>query len=207
MVRLIVFDLGKVLVNFDFNIAVRRLKERCPVDMVRAYSLFKNSDLAENWDKGEIPPETFFATIQKEMRLSVTQAEFRDIWNGIFTEKTDMIELARSLNRNNRVYVLSNVNPWHAEHLRKTYPWLGEFDGFIASCDVKLVKPDPAIFRLVLKKTGTAPGEVFYVDDIAEHVRAARKLGIDGHVFKGASGLVEELNKRNLLEDGAGPAG
>ena len=197
--RLILLDVGKVLIDFDFRIAVKNLQKLFPVDMFKVVRLFKTSSLADDWDKGLISPEQFFRQVQKEMGLPIDMDRFASIWNGIFTEKPEMIALAQSLNQNYKVFLLSNTNPWHAEYLRKNFPWTTRFDGFIASCEVRLLKPDPEIYRLALKKAGAAAEETFYIDDMSENVRAAKKLGMGVHLFSGHPALLADLRKKNLV--------
>lgn len=197
MIKFFIFDLGKVLIDFDFKFAVQKLRKSGSIDWKKIPALFRNSSLSEKWDKGLLSSQEFYDAIQKELRLSIQMSEFISIWNDIFTEKREMIELARFLNRKNKVFILSNTNPWHADHIRNNYQWIKEFE-FIASCDVKLLKPDPEIYRLTLKKAGHEPSETIYVDDIKEYADSARTLGIDAILFKSTRQLLRELKKRNI---------
>jgi putative hydrolase of the HAD superfamily len=198
MTRLVLFDVGKVLIDFDFAIAVRRLRDLFPVNLAKMIAFFRNSPLVENWDRGLVSPEYFFREVRREMNLPIEMERFAGIWNEIFTEKVDVISLALSLKKNYKVVLLSNTNPWHASHLRKNYPWIKLFDAFVASCEVSLLKPDPEIFKLALRKANVEPGEAFYIDDAPENVRAAKKLGIDSHRFRNFEGLMREVKKRRL---------
>jgi putative hydrolase of the HAD superfamily len=198
MIKLVLFDLGKVLIDFDFKIALEKLRQRCSLNWIKVHSLFRDSRLAEEWDKGLLAPEEFFATIQKELKLPLDMEEFKAIWNGIFAEKKDMIDLALSLTKKKKVVILSNTNPWHADYLRKNFFWLRSFQGMIASCDVKLMKPDPAIYRKALELASVEPAETLYIDDIPEFVKVGRQLGMDAILFKGHSQLLEDLKSRNL---------
>ena len=198
--RLILLDVGKVLIDFDFRIAVKNLQKLFPVDMLKMVRLFKTSSLADDWDKGLLSPEQFFREVQREMDLPIDMERFASIWNGIFTEKRKMIELARSLNQNYKVFLLSNTNPWHAEYLRRNFSWTTGFDGFIASCEVRLLKPDPEIYKLALKKAGAGAEDTFYIDDVPENVRAAKKLGMETHLFTHYESLLDDLRKKNLID-------
>lgn len=198
MTKLILFDLGKVLVDFDFSVAVQRLHKICTFNPLKLYALFRNSDLAYSWDRGGVEPEAFFQTIQKEMKFPISQEQFMPLWNEIFTEKKEMVSLALSLQSRYKVWILSNTNVWHAAYLKEHYPWMGRVDGFVASCDVKMMKPDRKIYELVLEKAGAAAGETVYIDDIPEYVVAARNLGIDGIQFKNYNKLCDELKRRNI---------
>lgn len=198
-IKLFIFDLGKVLVDFDFSVAVKRIEKLCPVNPLKLAALFQRSELAEHWDKGILPPEQFYQWVQKEMNFPVGIEEFIPIWNEIFSENEEMIFLAKSLKHNYQVVVLSNTNPWHARYLEQRYSWLKDFDDFIASCDVHLLKPDTRIFDLVLKKRGAMPSETIYIDDIEKNVEGAMSLGINGLVFKSFPSLKKDLLSRGII--------
>ena len=199
MTRAVIFDLGRVLIDFDFKIAVERLKKRCPVDMLKLLTFFSLHSPAVDFDRGTLDETAFFAAIQKELNFPVSMEEFTGFWNEIFTEKREMVELAKGLRKKMKVGILSNTNPWHVGHLREKHGWVFEFDAFVASCEVKLMKPDPEIYRLILRKLGVGPEDAFYVDDIEKNVAAARELGMDAVRFTGYESFFEEVKKRGLL--------
>ena len=72
------------------------------------------------------------------------------------------------------------------------------FDAFIASCDVQLLKPDEKIFKLALEKADVLPSETIYIDDLAENVQSAKKMGMDAILFKGYQHLVAQLEDRGI---------
>ena len=122
MVKLFIFDLGKVLIDFDFKIAVKKLMPYGKIDPMGIFHLFRNSQLTHNWDKGLVPPEEFFSELKKDLHLSIGMKEFIPIWNDIFTEKKEMIDWALSLRKKYNVVILSNTNIWHVEHLKIESP-------------------------------------------------------------------------------------
>lgn len=199
MIKAVIFDLGRVLIDFDFKIAVERLKKRTPVDMIKLLTFFSAHSPAVDFDRGVIQENDFFSAIQKEMNLPVSMEEFIGFWNGIFTENREMMELAKSLKGKYKIGILSNTNPWHVRHLRAKHGWVFDFDAFVGSCEVKLMKPDPEIYKLILRKLGVKPEESFYVDDIAENVAAAKKAGMDAVRFKDYESFFEEAKKRDLI--------
>lgn len=198
MIKTVIFDLGKVLVDFDFKIAVGRLGDFGLVNPIKVYNLFRNSDLAEKWDKGFMPPEEFYETIRSELDLKLTMREFIPIWNEIFAENAKMIALARGLAKDKKVLLLSNTNPWHADYIRKHFRWVHELHGFIASCDVQMMKPDAKIYRHALGKAKAKPQETFYIDDLEENVEAALSLGIAAHRFESYERLLREMKKLKI---------
>src|SRR3989344_3765349 len=170
MINAIIFDLGRVLIDFDFRIAVERLKKRCSVDMFKLLSFFGAHSPAKDFDRGMIDEKEFFTKIQEEMNFPISMEEFIGFWNEIFTEKKEMVALAKSFKGKYKVGILSNTNAWHVAHLKRKHAWVFQFDAFVGSCDVKLMKPDPEIYKLTLKKLGVKPEEAFYTDDIAENI-------------------------------------
>lgn len=194
--KLFIFDLGKVLIDFDFSIAIRNLEKYGKVNPLKVFSLFRNSQLAQDWDRGLLESEKFFEIVKKELDLKIQMDTFIPIWNNIFTEKKEMIELVSCLCKKVPVVVLSNTNPWHASYLRENYPWLVELNGFIASCDVHLLKPDPELFKLVLKNYSVKAKETFFVDDLKENVVAAKSLGIEAVLFKDWNQFKSNLKQR-----------
>jgi len=169
------------------------------VNVVKLVSLFMNSTLADEFDRGVLPERTFFARIQKKMRLPLSMEEFKGYWNEIFTENKLMVDLVHDLKKTHKVGFLSNTNAWHVAHLRKNHRWIFGFDAFVASCEVRMMKPDPKIYRLALEVAGAKPEETFYLDDIPENVTAARKIGMDAVQFKSHKETLKELKNRNIL--------
>ena len=197
--KLLIFDLGKVLVDFDFSIAIRNLEKFGVLNPLKVFSLFRDSKLSQGWDKGLLEPEKFFEILRKELELKIQMDEFIPIWNNIFTEKKEMIEIVTSLHKKYPIVVLSNTNPWHASYLREHCFWLNELNGFIASCDVHLLKPDPELFKLVLKNYSVKAKETFFVDDLKENVVAAQSLGMEAVLFKELNQFNSDLKQRSIL--------
>ena len=198
MIKLVILDLGKVLIDFDFAIAIRRLQRRFTVNVVKLAALFRTSSLADDFDRGKLSERQFFETIQKEMNFPISMGDFTLYWNKIFTEKKEMVDLAHKLKKKYPITILSNTNPWHVAHLRKNHRWVFEFNDFVASCEVKLMKPDPEIYRTALKRARARPEETFYIDDAAENVEAAQKLGMDAVRFRDYPSILKEIKMRNL---------
>ena len=99
-------------------------------------------------------------------------------------------------------YELHALTNWSAETFpfaRGRFAFLDWFQSILVSADVGLIKPDPAIFRLLLERMGRTAAECVYIDDNARNVAAAAALGFDAIAFEGAARLREELGRRSLL--------
>jgi 2-haloacid dehalogenase len=96
-------------------------------------------------------------------------------------------------------YALTN---WSAEtfhHARERYRFLEDFTDVLVSGELGLAKPDPAVYRALLRRTGTAPAETFFTDDSARNVAGARAVGIDAVRYTGAGALRADLVTRGVL--------
>ena len=100
-------------------------------------------------------------------------------------------------------YALTN---WSAEtfhHARRQFSFLAEFTAVLVSGELRLVKPDPAIYAELLRRTGTRPEETFFTDDSARNVAAAGAAGLDAVVYTDADRLRHQGHPRRVKTDGA----
>jgi 2-haloacid dehalogenase len=96
---------------------------------------------------------------------------------------------------------LHALTNWSAETFpfaRGRFAFLDWFESILVSADVGLIKPDPAIFRLLLERIGRAAAECIYIDDNARNVASAAALGFDAIAFEDVPRLREELGRRGL---------
>ena len=193
-----IFDLGRVLLDFDFSMAERILQKHHGVDPKKMQRLLEDVELLHAWDKGVMTSDEFYKKLCDTFEIELPFDELQTIWNEIFTEKKEMIALARNILRQKKAIILSNINPWHADYIRRQYAWIKEFGEFVTSCELNLRKPDPEIFLWAMKKHGAAASHTLYLDDIAEFVQSARTVGIDGIVFQDHAQLSKEFHKRGL---------
>ena len=97
-----------------------------------------------------------------------------------------------------RLLLLSNTNAIHYEMLEANYPILRHFEVRILSHEVGAMKPDPKIYRAAIAGAGCRPEEIFFTDDIAEFVEAARRQGIDAAQFSSLPQLERDLKARGI---------
>jgi FMN phosphatase YigB (HAD superfamily) len=89
--------------------------------------------------------------------------------------------------------LLSNIHPAMIAYLRENFEWLELFDFKTFSAEVRLIKPDPAIYEHTLRGLGVRAGETLFVDDREINVLAARELGIHTVQFRSVEQLRREL--------------
>jgi putative hydrolase of the HAD superfamily len=115
-----------------------------------------------------------------------------------------MMEWVRTLKeRGLKVAVLSNMPIEISRHMRAGAPWFPEFDYVCFSAEVKLSKPDAAIFHACLEVLRAQPGECLFIDDREENVEAARALDLHALRFDSVAQLAEDVRPFSLVPPGA----
>jgi len=198
-IKVVIFDLGKVIVDFDHMRICKNLSRHCTFGPDRIYDLIFNSGLEAKFDKGMISEENFYLSIKKEVLLNIEKEKFKEIWTNIFTLNPDITELISSLKNRYKLLCLSNTNSWHFNHCMQEFPILENFDGFILSYKVGKTKPNSIIFKEAVQKGGARPSECVYIDDIIEYVEAARQMGMNGIHFRTIEKLKKELSNLDIL--------
>ncbi len=208
MYKAVIFDLGKVLVHFDFRRGSRQLEGLCPYPAAEIPKRIAPTDLVRRFETGLIEPRHFVTELSKALDLRVEYEQFCEIWGSIFTECLVPEAMLEGLAARYRLLLLSNTNALHFETIRKKYPLLRHFHDLVLSYEVQAMKPQPEIYLAALKRAGCQPDECFYTDDIAEFVEGARRVGIDAVQFHSAEELKRELALRRIeWEDGRKKAG
>jgi putative hydrolase of the HAD superfamily len=199
MHKAIIFDLGKVLIQFDFKRGYRALEGLCPYTAAEIPRRLGGTDLVERFETGLVEPRDFVDQVSRILDLPLDYDRFCEIWSCIFTETLLPESLLEALAARYRLLLLSNTNALHFAMLRATYGHLlRHFHDLILSYEVRAMKPQPEIYRVALERAGCLPGECFYTDDIADYVEAARHLGIDAVQFESRQQIEREMRERGI---------
>jgi len=201
VIKTILFDLGNVIIPFDFKRAYSRLQPLCnyPVTEISA-RMRTNTGLLRRFETGQISPEQFVEEFASALELRIDYDEFCAMWSSIFLPEPFIEEsLLVNLRERHRLMLLSNTNAIHFEMIQATYPLLRHFDHCVLSYKVGSLKPEPKIFEDAIAHAGCAASECFFIDDLAPNVEAARAHGIDAVQFESAAQLEHELKARGLL--------
>ncbi len=181
-------DLGNVLINFNHNIAVKKILRLMPKNEQDIYQLFFDSGLTKGYEEGKISSIEFFKKVKGSLELDINYNKFLPIWNDIFFEvplNKKMQNLLKAVKGKYKLVMISNINETHYKFLKKKMPIFGEFDKLILSYEIGFRKPAQEIYDAALKSVNTAPSKAFYVDDRADLIEAALGYGIKGMAFDG----------------------
>jgi putative hydrolase of the HAD superfamily len=198
MYKAIIFDLGNVLVQFDFARWRQALEGFCPYAAAEIRRRIAATDLVERFETGLIEPPDFVAQLSRILALHMDYAEFCKLWSSIFTDPLVPEAMLEGLAARYRLVLLSNTNAIHFETIRENYPLLRHFHDRILSYEVHAMKPRREIFQAALDRCGCRPEECFYTDDIAAYVEAAQRLGMDAVQFESLPQLERELKARGI---------
>jgi glucose-1-phosphatase len=193
----IIFDLGKVLIDFDHRIATAKLAPLSRMPAEEIYSLFFDSKLTKQFEEGQIEPGEFYGKVKRILKLKLRYEQFVPIWNQIFflsEDNREVYALARKLKESYTVSMLSNINALHFAYIKEHFPIFDAFHHVFTSYELGHMKPDPRIYSIVLKQLNVKPGEVFYTDDRAELIEKARTMGIRAYQYTGVAQLKKDLS-------------
>lgn len=199
MYKTVIFDLGRVLINFDFARGYRALQPLCPYSAEEIPKRLATTHLVQDFETGLVEPHRFVAQMSAILDFSIDYDGFCAIWSSIFAETLVPESLLETLAARYRLILLSNTNAIHFQMVRETYPLLRHFHDYILSYEVKAMKPRREIFDRAIERAGCRAQECFYTDDILDYVEAARRLGIDAEQFRGADPLLSDLRARSIL--------
>lgn len=202
MVKAIIFDLGKVIIPFDFSRGYAAMAPLCRYPEAEIRGRIGETDLVRRFESGLIEPEDFVRQLSERLELRTDYAGFCEIWSSIFLPDTLIPEsMLEGLKKRYRLVLLSNTNVIHFEMVRKAYPLLRHFDAFVLSYEARAMKPSPLIYEKAVQEAGCQPEECFFTDDIAAYVEAAKRFGIDAVQFQSAEQLGSELKARGVRWD------
>lgn len=197
----IVFDLGQVLLPFDYNIfieAIDKYKQGLGKAFIDKYN--SNYNIHRDFERGKIPEEKFIRQMLNWLEHKITAEQFCRYWSSIFSLNNDVISLLPQLKKNYKLFLLSNTNSIHKKYGYEQYDFLNYFDRLILSHEVGYVKPEEQIYREVEKASQLASDEHIFIDDIKEYADAARLIGWDSIRFESYNQLKDELGVRGILK-------
>lgn len=180
MIKNVIFDLGKVLIEFDFDGFYTALghdpAERTLDEANGPILLF---------EAGKISKTVFFEEIKKIYGFDLSLKEFEILWCSVFSDAKEMIELARNISEKYNVFILSNTDEIHFPYIWKNFPELHFFGkNLMLSYELNSVKPEKEIFKNAIKKFNLIPSECVFIDDRPINVSVAEKLRMKGIVHQ-----------------------
>ncbi|WP_159084694.1 HAD family hydrolase [Dongshaea marina] len=181
MVANIVFDLGKVVVRWDPESLLAQCGIAPEQQTPLAQKLFSHSAWLEV-DRGTLATSQAAVLSSGELKLDLHQV--KQIYQAVapslepFPEMLSLIERLKKAGYS--LYVLSNMGLDSISHLRNQSNFLSQFDGILFSAECGHIKPEEAIYQLLLREFSLEPQTCLFIDDSKPNIEAAERLGIHG---------------------------
>jgi FMN phosphatase YigB (HAD superfamily) len=195
----VVFDLGKVLVDFDYGIAAAKISQRSRFSPAQVRELLDHSPLLYRFETGLMTNEEFYGEVCATCGFSGSMVEFGAAFADIFSEIKPMIALHAALRAGGvPTYIFSNTNDIAIGHIRSRFPFFSNFDGYVLSYQHGAMKPTAKIYEVVENETGQKGKAILYLDDRAENVEAGVGRGWQALLHETPDKTIPTLRKLGL---------
>ena len=176
--QVVVFDLGKVLLDFDYQIAARNLAARGTASAEMIHKFINQSPLLFRYETGLLTKDEFYTEICAATGFKGDAREFAEVFGNIFSPMTSMIELHSALRQKGiPTFIFSNTNELAVAHIRERYPFFHHFDGYVFSHEHGAMKPQAKLYEVVERATNRRREQILYIDDRAENIAAGAERG------------------------------
>jgi HAD superfamily hydrolase (TIGR01509 family) len=197
----VVFDLGKVLVDFDYNIAATRIAAASKLSPPEVQEFLDHSPLLYRYETGLLNKQQFHGEICQRTGFTGDLEEFSRIFADIFSPMDEMIALhARLRKQGIPTFIFSNTNDIAIDQIRTHFPFFHEFDDYILSYEHGAMKPNPKLYEVVEKVSGRSGAQLVYLDDRLENVEAGIARGWHGIHHQDPPRSIAALRKHQLLD-------
>lgn len=194
--RAVIFDYGMVLTAPPDPNAFAHLQRITGLDAPRLNELYWADRHA--YDEGKLTGRQFWQKLALVAGLAMTADQIDELndWDARMwtTENPPMLAWQKQLKeRALKTAILSNMGDNVHQRMMREFAWLSHFDVLVWSYQLKMAKPDLAVYHYVLKELETEPAEAFFIDDKIANIEAARALGMRAHLFSTPERLREDL--------------
>lgn len=196
--KFVYFDLGKVMVEFDHQIAVQNLENLSGCQASEIESAVFTSGLQDQFETGLVDGDVYAATINRALGTALSAEEIAEAVSAIFTLNDPILAALEKLQQAKvPMGVLSNTCEAHWQWIvRQAWAIPGDwFRETVLSYEVQSMKPDSKIYEVCEAKAKCDPGAIFFTDDRLENVQAAQSRGWTTHLFRSAEELCSSLDE------------
>ncbi|MFL0683073.1 putative hydrolase of the HAD superfamily [Algoriphagus aquaeductus] len=198
-VDFLIFDLGNVIIDIDYERTFRLIKSKIPTALHEKVDFFYLTDFHKAYEKGLIDSPSFRNEVRAYFDQEWSDGEVDEIWNSLLGNiPSYRIDLVKKLKEKYQLGVLSNTNEIHIqgvyellnrEHQLDNFDSL--FDWVFYSHEMGLAKPSVEIYEKLVVELGTSPDRVLFFDDLLANVEGARKIGIHAIQVTGPEVLLD----------------
>lgn len=195
MIKLIAFDFGGVLYTWDKSKLLKDLAKELktkPGSVDNAWGKYISS-----FEKGKITEKQFWTRFLKFLNIKHSHQRLTQVVLKQFKPINKNIVLLKKLKKHHHIALLSNHTDW-IDYLEKKYHFRQWFDFLVISKEQHCSKPEPAIFKLLIKKSKVKPSEIVFIDDYIDYQKAVEKAGLNFIFYSNHNLLVKQLKKLGI---------
>lgn len=191
MIKLIIFDVGGVILHFNDEIYKHTLSKKFQISYTAISKVI--DPILLDMDIGKSSMTHLEKTMKEKFNLSKNDLAWNSTYQRIAKVDPKMISLIRKLSRKYEIAMLTNTCRSRYVYALHKFIDKGLFDGRFASCYLGMRKPDAGIFTHVLKIMNCKAQEALFIDNMSINVLGANKVGIRGITFKNSAQLINEM--------------
>jgi glucose-1-phosphatase len=193
----LLFDLGRVVIDIDFNLAFAKWAEYACCDQAVIAQRFSYDDAYKRHERGEIDADEYFTALRLALGVEIPDTQLLEGWNAIFIgEMPGISPLLADAARRFPLYAFSNSNREHELCWSRRFTGvLRYFREIYVSSTIGLRKPEAEAYNYVVKAIGTSAERIVFFDDVLENVDAARACGLQAFQVKSATDVADAVAK------------
>jgi glucose-1-phosphatase len=200
LIKNIIFDLGNVLVNVHFDKFSKELLKAGVKEQV-FNELFYSKELKEKFESGSLSKSEFLQIIKQKLGVKISKKKFIEIFSDMFTEIPEMKKFITKIAGENKykLILLSNTNSFHFNYIKKKFDYIRLLKTFALSYKLKMIKPAPLIYEIVIKRYRLKANETLFTDDLDVNCKAAERAGFITICFKDYKTFKREFDRIKKL--------
>lgn len=199
MIQVIYLDLGKVIIDFDYCVAAREIEKLTPLSLAGIGQVLSDSELIQEYETGRVSSHEHYRKVCRMLQMDVSMEQFQRLWGSMFLPEPLLSEaLLEGLKQRYRLILLSNTNEIHFDYVIQKYPILRHIEERMLSYEVGCMKPHPEIFRIAIERAAVPPRDIFFADDRAENIEAAREAGLQAYQFHSEERLKQDMQRAGI---------
>ena len=199
--RAVVFDYGLVLSAPQDAVACQEMVQTTGLSP-EAFKHYYWSN-RDDFDRGAMYGPTYWEKIASDagIRLSAEQTSRLLVldaraWMSLNEPALAWAQQVRAAGM--KIGILSNIGDTQVNAMRQQFGWLRDYDHCTWSYELKMVKPEPEIYRYTIEKLGVEPQQALFIDDRPENIRGAESIGMHGFLFTNLQQLAGDLKARGF---------
>jgi len=205
-INAIIFDLGGVILNLDYQKTVLELQMLVPsLDASTFYGKEQQLSFYSHYEIGKITSSELLQAFNQHYRVELNMKDFERAWNAMILDfPANRIDLIKRISTRKRVFLLSNINALHEEAVDVEYSKIASgnfrslFENIYYSHLTGMRKPDPQTFQTILDENKLSVSETLFIDDSHHHILGARSIGIPSVHLSKPKTLEDLLSELNL---------